>query len=228
MDEWAVVLNGRVIKRFNIDEGQVLTIGRGQESDIVVDNTAISRQHCSLELINGEYYITDLYSLNGTRVNDDKVISAVPFMKTDHVQMGKFTLRPSETLLAERTVESYAVDGGEDLDQTVFVNSEQRKQQSKPGHYFLSVIEGKATPKKLSLAGKDTLKVGKNSSCDMIIYGLFISKTQFFITKREGNLFIIPQSGLVKTRLNGSTLKTESKLKLGDTIKVGSTAIRLE
>jgi hypothetical protein len=49
MDEWAIVLNDRIIKRFSIEEGQSLTIGRGQESDIVVDNTAISRQHCSLE-----------------------------------------------------------------------------------------------------------------------------------------------------------------------------------
>lgn len=228
MDEWAVVLNDRVIKRFTIEDGQSLTIGRGQESDIVVDNTAISRQHCSLELINEIYYINDLYSLNGTRVNGDKVVSAVEIKKADHIQMGKFTLQPSETLLAEQTVESYAIVGGEDLDQTVFVNSQQVNKKARPGHYYLTVTEGKAIPEKLALVGKDTVKVGKSSGCDIILSGLFISKTQFFITKKEGKLFILPQSGLVKTRLNGNKLKTESKLKVGDTIQVGSTSIRLE
>lgn len=228
MNEWAVVLNDRVIKRFTIEDGQVLTIGRGQEADIVVDNTAISRQHCSLEFNNGVYYITDLYSLNGTQVNGDKVVSAVPIKKTDLIQMGKFTLQPSETLLAEQTVESYAVAGGEDLDQTVFVNSMKVKQKAKPGRYFLTVTKGKAVPEKISLTGKDTVKIGKSDTCDMKLSGLFIGKTQFFITKKEGKLFIIPQSGLVKTRLNGNKLKTESKLKVGDTIRVGSTSITLE
>lgn len=228
MDEWAVVLNNRVIKRFTIEDGQTLTIGRGQESDIVVDNTAISRQHCSLELKDGDYYITDLYSLNGTRVNDNKVVSAVPVKKTDHVQMGKFTLQPSETLLAEQSVESYAVNGGEDLDQTIFVNSQQLTKKSKPGRYFLTATEGKAFPEKLPLAGRDTVKVGKSAACDMIISGLFVSNTQFFISRKEGKLFVIPQPGLVKTRLNGNKLKAESLLKVGDTIRVGSTSIRLE
>jgi len=228
VNEWAVVLNGRVIKRFTIEEGETLTIGRGQESDIVVDNTAISRQHCSLELKSGEYYITDLYSLNGTRVNGEKVVSAVSIKKSDWVQLGKFTLQPSETLLAEQTVESYAVAGGEDLDRTVFVNSQLAKQKSRSGRCSLTVTEGKAVPEKLEIAGMDTVKVGKGNNCDMKISGLFISNTQFFITKKDGKLFIIPQSGLVKTRLNGNKLNTESKLNIGDTIKVGSTSIRLE
>ncbi len=228
MDEWAVVLNDRVIKRFTIEEGESLTIGRGQESDIVVDNTAISRQHCSLELKSGEYYITDLYSLNGTRVNGEKVVSAVSIKKSDQVQMGKFTLQPSETLLAEQTVASYAIAGGEDLDKTVFVNSQQAKSKSRPGRRYLKVTGGKAVPERLELAGRDTVKVGKDSNCDMKISGLFISKTQFFISRKGKELFIIPQSGLVKTRLNGNKLNAESKLKIGDTIKVGSASIRLE
>ena len=73
MDEWALILNDRIIKRFYIEDGQSLTIGRGNESDVVVDNTAISRQHCTLELKNETYYLTDLYSLNGTKVNGKKI-----------------------------------------------------------------------------------------------------------------------------------------------------------
>ena len=113
MDEWAIVLNDRIIKRFTIEEGQSLTIGRGQESEIVVENTAISRQHCSLELKGGVYYLTDLYSLNGTQVNGQKVVSAVPVDKTDLIHVSKFILQPSETVLAEQTVESFAISRDE-------------------------------------------------------------------------------------------------------------------
>ena len=114
MDEWAIVLNDRIIRRFKIDEGQSLTIGRGQESDIVVENTAISREHCSLELQSGVYYLTDLYSLNGTQVNGQKVVSAVPIKKSDLIQVSKFILQPSETVLAEQTVGSFSVSQDEE------------------------------------------------------------------------------------------------------------------
>jgi len=227
MDEWALVLHDRIIKRFTIEEGQSLTIGRGQESDIVVDNTAISRQHCSLELKGGVYYLTDLYSLNGTRVNGQKVVSAVPIKKSDSVQVSKFTLQPSATILAEQTVESFAISPDEGLDKTIFVTAKS-PQKSKPGQYHLTVISGKATPERLALVGKTSIKVGKDKSCDIIISGLFLGKTQFFIARNPKHLTIIPQAGLRKTRLNGKTVVEETNLKVGDIISAGGVNLKLE
>jgi pSer/pThr/pTyr-binding forkhead associated (FHA) protein len=227
MDEWALILNDRIIKRFYIDEGQTLTIGRGKESDIVVENTAISRQHCSLELKSGTYYVTDLYSLNGTKVNGKKVVSAVPIKKTDLIEVSKFTLQPTESILAEQTAESYSISPDDGLDQTIFVAAK-TKPQSRSGQLRLKVIAGNATPRTLTLAGKNSVKVGKDSSCNIVISGLFLGKTQFFLTRSMSNFSIIPLGSLRKTYLNGKKVSKETKIKPGDEIKTGGITFKVE
>lgn len=227
MEEWALILNDRIIKRFYIEEGQTLTLGRGQEADIVVDNTAISRQHCSLELKGGVYYLTDLYSLNGTKVNGKKVVSAVPIRKKDLIEVSKFTLQPTETIRAEQTAESYSISPDDGLDQTVFITSK-AKPKSIPGRYNLTVISGKGSPETLDLSGKNSLKVGKDASCDIVISGFFIGKTQFFLTKKPNGFTLIPLGTLRKTYLNGKVLKKETRVKLGDTIKTGGVTLKFE
>ena len=48
-----------------------LVLGRHPESvDLVLDNSEVSRQHLRITLVENRLYITDLNSLNGTRVND--------------------------------------------------------------------------------------------------------------------------------------------------------------
>ena len=48
-----------------------LVLGRHPESvDLVLDNSEISRQHLRITLVENRVYITDLNSMNGTRVND--------------------------------------------------------------------------------------------------------------------------------------------------------------
>lgn len=227
MDEWALLLNDRIIKRFRIDEGQTLIIGRDKDTDVAVDNTAISRQHCSLELKGGVYYLTDLYSLNGTKVNGKKVVSAVPVKKNDLIEVSKFTLQPTDTILAEQTAKSYSISPDDGLEQTVFITAKS-KQKSRPGQYSLKVISGKASPKKLELAGKNSIKVGKDSSCDIIISGLFLGRTQFFLTRNVTSFTISPVGGLRKTFLNGKVVEKDKKLKMGDEIKAGGVTLKLE
>ncbi|MEN8134761.1 MAG: FHA domain-containing protein [Thermodesulfobacteriota bacterium] len=227
MEEWALVLNDRIIKRFQIEEGQTLTIGRDKEADIMVDNTAISRKHCSMELKNGEYYLTDLYSLNGTKVNGKKVVSAVPIKKTDLIEVSKFTLHPIETILAEQTSESYSISQSDGSDQTVFITA-QSKQKSSPGSYHLTVLSGKASPRELELSSKNSIKVGKGSSCDIVISGLFLGKTQFFITRKINGFTLIPVGSLRKTYINGKMVEEETNLNWGDTIKAGGTTLKFE
>jgi pSer/pThr/pTyr-binding forkhead associated (FHA) protein len=225
MEEWALILNNRVIKRFSIEEGQTLTIGRGHDAHVTVDNSAISRQHSSLELKGGTYYLTDLYSLNGTKVNGKKIVSAVPIGKNDRIEIGKFILKPAENLIDEEEAESFSTSP-ESMDQTIFVQAKS-KPKSVAGQFALVVTEGEASKEILSLSGMDSIKVGKGISCDLIIPGLFVAKTQFFIARGQGGYSIIPQSGLRKVYLNGKKIDKEIRLKKGDMIKVAGTTLKL-
>jgi diguanylate cyclase (GGDEF)-like protein len=48
-----------------------LTIGRGQNNDIILQSDTVSRQHASIECQGRDIVVTDLGSTNGTFVNED-------------------------------------------------------------------------------------------------------------------------------------------------------------
>ena len=59
---------GDVVDVRAIDEGEKLVLGRGEEADVVVDDTRVSRKHAEITLRDGCLYVKDLGSRNGTRV----------------------------------------------------------------------------------------------------------------------------------------------------------------
>jgi pSer/pThr/pTyr-binding forkhead associated (FHA) protein len=68
-----------------------MTIGRRPESDIFLDDVTVSRDHALLVRRNGEYYLDDLGSLNGTYVNRRRIESQ-RLSDGDELQIGKFKL----------------------------------------------------------------------------------------------------------------------------------------
>ncbi|MBU0481941.1 MAG: FHA domain-containing protein [Proteobacteria bacterium] len=230
MDEWAILLNNRIVKRFTISEGQSLTIGRGSDADVQVDNTAISRQHSSLELKGGTYYITDHYSLNGTKVNGERIESAVPINMTDVIEVGKFLLKPTAGLNADEVSASSAASM-DNNDETIFVSGKSKnisQQVARENEPTLTVIEGKGSPASLSLKGLDSIKVGKDRGCNITISGWFVGGTQFFVSRRKDGFHIIPQVTWAKTRVNGTPITSEQPLNRGDIIMAGKNSMRFE
>ncbi len=75
----------------DIDE-EVVTVGRGQDSSIFLDDVTVSRKHA--EVVRGErgYLIRDAGSLNGTYVNRVRVDS-VDLRNGDEIQVGKYRFR---------------------------------------------------------------------------------------------------------------------------------------
>jgi pSer/pThr/pTyr-binding forkhead associated (FHA) protein len=232
MEEWAVLFKNRVVTRFTISEGQCLVIGRGKEADVVIPNTAVSRRHSSLELKDGQYYLADLQSMNGTRVNGRKVRSAIPIEKSDNLHIGKFTLKPAKDLGAEvaiRPAASMARDY-EDGDMTRYVSgiynkTDLRKKKAAPRNRELHVLEGNGSPTRLVLTGKG-IKVGTDRACDLLLSGFFMGKIQFTIIYRQDSYIITHQSGLRKTWVNGKKLTRSRVLKPLDVIQVGGIKIR--
>jgi pSer/pThr/pTyr-binding forkhead associated (FHA) protein len=75
----------------DIDE-EIVTVGRGQESSIFLDDVTVSRKHA--EVVRGErgFLIRDVGSLNGTYVNRVRVDS-VDLRNGDEIQVGKYRFR---------------------------------------------------------------------------------------------------------------------------------------
>jgi pSer/pThr/pTyr-binding forkhead associated (FHA) protein len=125
MPEWTLLLNNRIIKRFTIENGARITIGRSPDANVFIDNTAISRQHATLELKDGQYFITDHSSLNGTMVNDKKIEGTVQISAEDSIRIGKFLLVPTpQGEGKESTSFSYPFDTN---DSTIFISKKESK-----------------------------------------------------------------------------------------------------
>jgi len=62
--------------KLNIDR-PVLTIGRGLDNDLVLDDQQVSRHHAELRQVGGKVCIRDLKSTNGTMVNGKRVVECV-------------------------------------------------------------------------------------------------------------------------------------------------------
>ena len=72
-----------------------LSIGRSRESDIFLEDLAVSRLHASIvNMGNGSYSLKDEGSANGTKVNDQLVdkFKTYPLQEGDQIQLGQTVL----------------------------------------------------------------------------------------------------------------------------------------
>lgn len=235
MAEWTVMLHDKIIKRFTIGEGERLTIGRGKEADVVIDNTAISRLHVALELRDGVYFLSDLESLNGTYVNRKQVGSHEPVSPLDTIEFGKFKLAMAEFVESDDPVmtSSTATPHMDMEDATVFVSQPKGPKPKAQFHpksdtHRLSLVEGDLVPTALSLEGKNSVKIGTDPSSDLRLSGWFIAKAQCYIIRREQKFYLVPQASWVSTFVNDQKVKSEHLLLPGDLIKVRRTIIRFD
>jgi len=91
MAKFSVSYNGKIIKTYELEDA-VITIGRLPENKICISNMGISRRHAKLERdANNNFSLTDFSSLNGTFVNNKKVLKAV-ISRGDTITIGKYTI----------------------------------------------------------------------------------------------------------------------------------------
>jgi hypothetical protein len=69
--------------------GGALSIGRGVDNDVVLDHPTVSRHHAVIESTGLDYFITDLGSRNGTRVNGRTVRERRPLACGDKIRFGQ-------------------------------------------------------------------------------------------------------------------------------------------
>jgi pSer/pThr/pTyr-binding forkhead associated (FHA) protein len=215
MGKWHVVLNDRPLDTFWVQEGQSVTIGRGETADVRIDNVAVSRQHATLELRNGTHYLTDLGSVNGTLVNGEKVKGTMPVTGADLIEIGKFSF----ILLPEpervRPGRRFA-----DFEATLLV-----KPKGKPGPR-IALAQGKATPPEFFLDKKKTAMVGKDASCNVRVPGWLVGKVQCYIRPKEDQYYLTHVAGWRRTTLNGRKVRREKRLRKGDIIGIGGTKLK--
>jgi pSer/pThr/pTyr-binding forkhead associated (FHA) protein len=69
-------------------EAPAMVIGRMAPADIILDNKVVSRQHARITLEEGQCFLEDLKSLNGTFVNGNPIKGKVPLKSGDRISLG--------------------------------------------------------------------------------------------------------------------------------------------
>ena len=65
-----------------------LSLGRGEENDVVIPHASISRTHARLMRRGGGYELTDLNSTNGTYVNNQPLHGSAMVANGTEVRLG--------------------------------------------------------------------------------------------------------------------------------------------
>lgn len=76
--------------RFLLDAERT-TAGRRPDSDIFLDDVTVSRKHAEFVRRDGQFFVRDVGSLNGTYVDRDRIDEHV-LQDGDEVQIGKYRL----------------------------------------------------------------------------------------------------------------------------------------
>lgn len=87
-------------KREFLFSSNILNIGRSPDNQLCLDYQNVSRHHASIELIDGEYNLTDLGSSTGTRCNSEDLLPRVPKILADgdNIRIGSFAIQFSLTV----------------------------------------------------------------------------------------------------------------------------------
>jgi|GEM_PF-526740 len=226
-------------------EGTPVTIGRRDSNDVVIDNMAVSGGHAVIQEPDpGTYVLVDQDSLNGTFLNDKKVIRENLF-HGDVIIIGKHQmefvdLRPEE-LRPTREVEEESRPPGPQFRETVILDTQEQeelmaKQERDKG---ISPEDAAAKPRKVELFGSLTVvaggtpeiidltkrltTLGKGNDTDVKCSGLLVGKNAAVINKRPTGFFIAYAEGMKRPEVNGETVQTQRQLHDGDEITIGNT-----
>ena len=81
--------------------GLPLVIGRAFPADVVLDDLSLSRQHARVGWHQGQLWIEDLGSTNGTHVRGERISSRIAFAPGETVQLGAATASVNVTVSAD-------------------------------------------------------------------------------------------------------------------------------
>ncbi len=211
MPEITISLGDHEVQTFVTDK-DLITIGRAKNSDILIENLSVSRNHARIHRDEqNRYYIEDLNSSNGTRVNSKRVTRSEVF-NNDVILIGKHRL----CFKGGDSVPMAAVNN--DIDATMMLDASLRQSD-----VYLYAQCGKLRPSTLSVV-KESTRIGRGDANELHLADWFIDSHQAEIVRDGDDYLLINRSKNFPTLLNGSPTE-DTPLRQGDVIQAGMTRI---
>ncbi len=224
-----------------IDLGQdkKLTIGRGDDNDLVLKSKNVSMFHCKIVGIGQTWSLSDLDSTNGIKINGRRVqeqvlasgdvIDILPFKLKVEISLTGSDMEMEDATVIDIVTEqawddktimsTVAIPGG-----TINSNGSNDETPAEQANNFVVVKNGLSAGLAVPIHGQVT--VGRGETCDIVLDDPFISREHLIITHQDGvcRFRNIAESNPV--RLKGKE-SSEGVLKNGSVLQLGNSELKM-
>jgi pSer/pThr/pTyr-binding forkhead associated (FHA) protein len=202
-----VRLGDRVVFRFPIIADETI-IGRGDDTDVILDNLSVSRSHAAVTRSGDGIRVVDLKSENGVIVRGERKETAL-LAPGDEFTIGKYTLTfTGETIANEDVILPVAPRRARPPDDETVALSSARGASIEHA--------GRTHPMRGAL-----FSIGAGEQASLRVRGLFIAENHIAIVKDSTGYKARHVGGLRKLKVNGAVTR-EARIHDGDVLSVGS------
>src|SRR5688500_5218107 len=85
---YLLVFGATGCQRVELPPSGRLVLGRGEGAEVLVADSAVSRLHARVSIVDGAARVEDLESQNGTFVNDERLVGGRPLAPSDVIRLG--------------------------------------------------------------------------------------------------------------------------------------------
>lgn len=227
-------LAGLIIR---MDDGHEWIIGRDPDVSFqVLEDPMVSRRHAKVQLIDDQYFLENLSSVNPASVNGINADEPIQLTENDTVQIGGTLFRFTEEDPTGRPSPSPEIPEETDQSESEPQNEEPipdlmtafRFRSFEDARWVVKVISGPNSGAEFALHPATTSVLGKDpEACDIALQDLSVSRQHArFKIDAEGNTVSIEDLGSRNgTLINGRPIEGEVELQSQDLIALGTTSL---
>ncbi len=228
--------NGKLITRDEYPADRIVSIGRGEGNDLILESSNVSRNHCQLVFENGNWLIEDLGSTNGVELDGVRVGKEI-VKNGSSIVVRPFLLRiilPSEDVdgtIADSTLtDGTLIENATQADLTVIGDEEEQTfvggVSGEEGTYiqegiqqnFILVQNGLSAGVSVPLFEENL--IGSQVNCDLVLQDAGIESEHLRISYDGIRYSFVQLSSGESVVLNGKNV-SKGSLKDGDSLLLG-------
>ncbi len=182
-------------------DASALNIGRAKANDIMVSDPAVSKRHAQIARQGNEYFLSDLSSLNGTFLNNDRVDWPRRLQAGDVIEIG------SARLLFQIITAPIAVSLPKEQDEI-----------------SIGWLEG--PDDKIVIGEAPWFSIGRGDDNDIVLPSKHVSLRHAQLERRPDGLYLLDLGSLSGTRVNSFIVALPNRLRHGDLIEFADLSFR--